>query len=226
VIAVPWRLALLAPLLVAVLAAVLFVPYLRSGREVVVATPQPPPLFQAVSIQLAGGEQACAAPVPLSREADVARITAQREPGAPAAPLRVSVSAPGYSAARTFTGYADHQALDLALPDPPRPQDARLCVQDAGSGGAALVGSREPRTLGLLETTVRGKPYDVNLVVSLLERGKASLWSRRSAILRHAATIGPSFAPAWLLAILAVLVAAGVPALVTLALRLAPDDQP
>jgi hypothetical protein len=221
---VPWRFALLSPLLVAVLAAVLFVPYLRTERDVVVASPQPPPLFQAVSIQLAGGERACAAPVPLSRAADIARFVAQREPDAPATPLRVTVTAPGYTATRTFSDYADHEALDVPLPDPPRAEDGQLCVQDAGTGTARLVGSREPRTFGRLKTTVRGRPYDVNLVLSLHAREPASLWSRRAAIVRAAADIAPGFAPAWLLWIVGVLVVAGIPALVALALRLAPDD--
>ena len=224
----PWRIALLVPVVVALVALAVFVPYLRREREVVVATPQPPPLFLATSIVLGPGQRACAAPVPLSRDADVARIVSALAPGTPAPALRVDVTAPGYAAGRTFAVYRPDAALELPLPDPPAAVDGWLCVRNLGGSRAQLAAAREERTLGRLRTTVRGRPYDANLQVSLLASRPASLWQRRAAILRGAAAIGPSFAPAWLLWTLALLVVVGVPALVAGALRFAPPgrDQP
>jgi hypothetical protein len=222
---VPWRVALLAPLLVTLVAGAFFVPFLSREREVLVATPQPPPLFEATTIELeAHGGSACAAPIPLQRDTDVARVTAGRSRAAGLTPLRVVVHAPGYSAERTFSMYRNGQALDVPLPDPPRPVDAELCVENAGRGDGLVYASTEERTVGRLRTEVDGKPSDANILVSLLARDRATLWQRRSEIVRGAAGLAPSFAPAWLLWALAALVVAGVPAGVALALRLAPPD--
>jgi hypothetical protein len=222
---VPWRIALLAPLLVALVAGVFLVPSAVRERAVLVATPQPPPLFEATTLELEGhGGRACAAPVPIQRDTDVARVIAGRSPSAGRTPLRVIVRAPDYEAERTFRNYGNGQALDLPLPDPPRPLEAELCVENPGTGDGLVYASSEARTFGRLTTEVDGEPSEANILISLLEREPATLWERRGAIVRQAAELAPSFAPAWLLWALTALVVAGVPAGVLLALRHAPPD--
>jgi hypothetical protein len=225
----PWRVALLAPLVVALVSVVVFAPLVREEHEVLVATPQPPPLFETAIIELERGELACAGPVPLSRETDLARVVAARPAAAAPTPLRVTVRASGYEAGRLFAGYTNGQALDVPLPDPPRPVDGEICVQNAGGGDGLLYASGEERTVGRLSTEVRGRPSETNLLVSLLARDRASLWDRRGAIGRGAAGLGPSFAPEWVIGALAALVLTAVPTGVMLALRRTPPgdgDQP
>ena len=222
-----WRIAALAPLLVAVVALVFFVPALTREREVFVATPQPPPLFQSAPVNLPiGPPGACTGPLRIDESTDIARLRARPYPDAVRAVLVVSATAPGYTARKVFSDYADDAALDLPLPDPTRPIDnARLCVVDGGPSAGRVQGSTEPRTFGRLTTTNSGKPYDVNLVVTLLASHPASVASRLGDVLRHASAYAPGFARPGLLGALAVLVGLGAPFGAFVALRRAPVDQ-
>lgn len=222
----PWRAALLAPALVVVVAVACFVPFLTQEREVVAATPQPPPLFEAAPVELLLGSQVCTAPLDLDRDTDVVRLTAGRYDSGTPARLRVEVTAPGgYRAERKFEEYADGQPLSLPLPDPPRPVTGRLCVENEGPSAGLLAGTREGRSRGRLATTVAGAPSDTELVVTLLERRPASLASRAGEVADHAAALKPGWVGRGLLWALAGLVAVGCPLLLLVALRRAPRDQ-
>jgi hypothetical protein len=215
----PWRVALLAPLVVAVAAVVCFLPFLTRDREVVEATPQAPALFTAspIVVLLGPNWRVCTAPVPVTKDTDVARLRAGRYKGYAAAQFEVTVDGPGYHAGRAFADYPDNGVLDVPLQDPRQPLDAKLCVENLGPVAGLLAGSGEGRTWGRLHTTDGGKPSNVRLVLSLLQDRPASVAGRLGIVLRHAAAVQP--APAPVLAILAVLAALGLPAGVALALR-------
>jgi hypothetical protein len=219
----PWRIALLAPLVVAIAALAGFLPFLTREREVVVATPQPPPLFQPAPITLLLGAEVCPGPLRIDGGADVVRVVGERFSEGDATVLHVAVSGPGYAAARTYRDYAPGQALDVALPRPPRPLAAKLCVANYGDRAGLVQGNGEGRGQGALTTTLNGRPSPVSLVVTLLRERRQSVLARLGETFRHAAALQPGFAPAGVLWVLAVLVLLGVPAAVTVALRRAPS---
>jgi hypothetical protein len=221
----PWRLAALAPLVVAVAAIVWFLPFLTRDREQIVATPQPPPLFIATPIQLLLGGTACAYPVHIDATTDVARLRAARYSDAEAAHLTVTVAGPGYRATARFRDYADGSALNVPLLDPPRPLNAKLCVENGGPTAGLIGGSAEARTRGRTIGTVDGAESEAVPIVTLLRKQPASLAGRFGDVAAHAAAVGPGWVPAPLFGVLALLVALGLPAGLAAALRHAPDDQ-
>lgn len=216
----PWRTVALAPLVVVLVAAICFVPALTRQREVIEATPQPPPLFTAVPIELLLGREVCSSPILMDAHTDVARVIGLRYADGPPTTFLISVRAPGYSVSKRLTGYADGGALDLALPDPPRPVDAELCVQNYGDVAGMVAGSAEPRTWGRTQSVINGQPGDRRLVLTLLREPPSSLAGRLGDVAGHVAALKPGFAPPAVLLILAALVVVGLPVGAALALRL------
>jgi hypothetical protein len=214
----PWRSALVAPAVIVLVAAVLFVPFLATDREQIVSTPQPPPLFNASPIGMLLGTRVCANPVPIDASTDVARLRAARFGDAVTpAVLAVSVTAPGYRVSKRFSDYEDGAALDLPLPDPPRALDAELCIENWGPKAAIVGGSAETRTHGRMTATVDGKPSASVPILSLIHEPPASLASRTSDLFDRAGTVGP--VSGGVLGVLALLVVLGIPVALTLALR-------
>lgn len=215
----PWRTALLAPLVVVIAALVWFLPALTRDREVIAASPQPPPLFHTAPIELLLSKRVCSSPVAIDRHTDVARMFGARYAEGPPAHFEITVTAPGYRVARSITGYADGGPLDVPLPDPPRPLDAEICVENVGNVAGMVVGSAEPRTWGRAQTKIPDRAQDRRLVIRLLSEPPASVASRLGSLVDHAASLTPGFAPPGVLVVLALLVVLGLPAGAALALR-------
>lgn len=216
----PWRVSLIVLAVVLAATSAWFVPFLTREQELVEATPQPPPLFEVAPIELLLGWEVCTGPVRVTRATDIARIRALRfdRAGGPTH-LSVTMSGPGYAVGRRFVSQAD-RPLDLALPDPPDPFDATLCVENKGPRTALLAGAAESRSRGRLTTSVEGEASERELVLSLLRSAPAALADRPGDLAEHAAATEPGFltSPSALL-VLAAFVVVGLPALVLLALR-------
>ena len=220
------RRAALATLLLglALVAAVLVVPYLAQERRVPASIPQPPPLFGAELVEVQPGASACLKGVTLGERAGVAELKVATF-GRTAVPFTLTLSAPGYEAvARQPPTYADNAAVALRVAAPPRTLRGAACVRNQGTRRMALYASGD-RTRRAAVATVDGRRERFAFQLALYERGGATLAARAPQIAERMATFRP--VPPWVAGLLAVLVLAGVPVALVLAVGgAARDDEP
>lgn len=190
------------------------------SREALTATPVPRPFNRISDLVLAPGAEACQRQVALDPAAGRALLFAGlRLRAAPR--LTVSVRGGGYRARTVIPGGYPAGALLVApLPPPPRPLLASLCVRNTGARAATLQGSSEQRLSAAPATRVDGRPVGARMTLLIVEGRDRTIASRWGAILDHVAAFRPAWVSRATLALLALLVVAGVPLLVVGALWL------
>ncbi|MBA3328848.1 MAG: hypothetical protein H0T43_11165, partial [Solirubrobacterales bacterium] len=122
----------------------------------------------------------------------------------------------------TTTGaYRGETVLRTPIDAPARSLLGRLCVVNAGRVGVDLLGTIEPRTQTVSQTTVDGAETPVDPQLTLYEREGRRLISRLPDVLERMATFKGAFVAPWVLWILAALTFAGVPAAIVVTIRVA-----
>jgi hypothetical protein len=203
--------ALLLVVLVVVV-AVCWLPFLTGERRVIAATPSLGPLGPPVAVRVPAGSRLCVAPVPFDRRA--ARAVFHVRTGGRPARLAVEAVGPGYHArdavvARDGGGFAETTA---ELRPARRTLTGRLCVANRGSRSVGLLANNEARSLTIAATTVGGEPIqDRDVALTLLEARPQSLIARSGQILGRASQLTGGLLPSWLLWPLTVLLVIGGP---------------
>lgn len=190
-------------------------PYATFDRDVTQSTPGLGALDSRYTLELKPGDEACVEPVTLTERSQVARFRLLVREGRAAPPVEVTASGPGYRSTARVSGYpAGGDVLPLAnLTPPDRELDGRVCARNAGRTPVELVGAQDMRSIVPAKLLLDGEEVpgkDVEL--TLLERERRSLLERPGDLVAHARDLTADYAPAWLLWILLVLVAAGLPA--------------
>ena len=227
------------PAFVAALAAVLAFawgaldslrPFATFERDQIVSTPGLGPLAERYTFTLQPGDEACIKPVTFTPETEVARLRILSEKDDAPAPIDVTASAPGYRSTARLSGYPTgfDQTPPARLTPPDREVEGQLCARNAGARGGdpvQIVGTGEIRLQVAAETLVNGKPVDgKEMELTLLRAERRSLLAGMGTIIGHVRAVAAGYAPEWLLWILAVLAAVGIPVAVVAGLYRSFDD--
>jgi hypothetical protein len=178
-------------------------------------------------VQLKQGDQACQAPIVIPDGAAdfdsvVVALGTFHRPG-PELALTIEPAGGGSSIARgrLAPGYPDivqtpTHAIPVGHVDTRRP--FQVCLRNAGSERVAIYGSADAASR-TSTATFNGKPVSLDLNVSFDRAEPRSALSLLPTMFDRAALWRASWVGGWLYILLALLVAAGVPALVAVALR-------
>ena len=190
-------------------------PFATLDRDVVQSTPGLGALDSRYTATLNAGDEACIEPVTLTPESQVARMRVLAPDGRPAPPVEITATAGSYRSSGRAQGYptgAD-QLVTVELDPPDRKVRGRVCVSNAGRGKVDIVGAQDVRSQVPAKLTLNGtEEQGKDLELTLLEAERTSIAERPGELIAHARDLAPDYAPTWLLWILAVLVALGLPA--------------
>src|SRR4051794_14623898 len=203
----------------AVIAAILWIPWATKER-VVTTTPVPPPLFGITPAPVKAGGTACLTNVTFTPETEIGEIGLTTN--GPGPPLDITASAKGYRAGTKIAGgYRSDPAARFTIAAPPGPVIGKLCIHNAGRSGVSLNGTNESRTMGRPTLVVDGvaQPLDAKLV--FYDRVRSSYVSRLGTIFTHAAVFTPAFFSKAVLMLLALLALVGIPLAIAAALAIA-----
>lgn len=211
------RLAVLATALAAAAilfgALVWFRPYLTKKQVSVSAVPAPNALAAISPYPLAPGQQACMTSVgvePNSLAAQFELHPAKPGPqGGP--PVTLVLSAPGYRSVSQLAGGYPGGLATVPMTPSRHSLLATACFIDKGNTGVVLLGSAEARTVSRSATNIAGVSVAGDVSLTFLDTRPSSLLEQAGTIFSHASNLTDHLIPVWLIWILAVLVAFGVP---------------
>ncbi len=208
----------LAALLLLAGALVWFRPFLTSKQQPVASVPDPAALFAVTPFTLKPGERACMSAVAMEPDARVAEF--QLRPVTPlpqgGPPVNLVLSAPGYRAVLAVPGGYPGGSVALPIAPPPRSEIGTACFLNRGRTPVNLIGTSEPRTVSRSTTTIDGRSVVGDIALTFAQSGSSTLLERLGEAFRHASNLTDGLLPVWLIWVLTVLVALGVP-LATLA---------
>jgi hypothetical protein len=189
------------------------VPYLTRTRRSVAEIPSPPALVAISKYTVPPGKQACMSSVGVTPNSRLAqfRLRAQAASAQGSPPIELMLSAPGYAMrARLAGGYPAGSVL-LPILAPKHALIARACFVNVGHTNALLDGSTEARTVSRSATRIDGRPVVGDIALAFLDSRQRSLLDRLGEVFGHASNLTGDLVPAWLIWILAMLVAFGAP---------------
>jgi hypothetical protein len=219
--------ALAGLLIVLAGAVVMWVPPLLESRPVVTSTPSPGPWASRLDVPLRPGSQACVGKVPLdTATAQIQFIVSSPQPGT--ARLDMEARAPGYLARGGATVPTSRRITParVRIQPPVRNSVGTVCVRNGGDSTVALLGTNEPTSIGLSQTSVDGHSLGQNhgAKLILLEAQDRSIVSRLGTIMHRAADFTGGLMPFWLAWPLVVLLVIGTPLAIFGGFRLAFRD--
>jgi hypothetical protein len=199
-------------LLVAAVAA-WFVPYLAKKEQHFSSVAAGPGLFSYTQFTVPGGRDACMDSVTLARRTNQVQFSVRPEPSARGGPpLEVVLSAAAYEARTHLAGGYPGGVATLPIAAPPADEIGRACFLDRGRAPMLLLGTTEGRAISRSPLLIDGRQVPGDLTVAFVEGHTRSLLGDLSEAFGHAANLTDRLVPVWLLWILAVLAAFGIPA--------------
>jgi hypothetical protein len=199
-----------------------FVPSLTLERQTVDSTPSLQGLFIRSEVVLPGGGRACIAPLPLDRGVREVQLLLHAR-GKDDIALDVSLRAPRYAATTQLTAGAtgsDVLASGRLSSVPTDVVDGTMCIRNRGRHSVALVGTSEPESQTIPQTTVNGTLVkDVDPAVTFLTGERRDILSEAGTVMDRIAGF-TGVVPAWLLWPLTILFVLGVPVAAAAALVL------
>jgi hypothetical protein len=183
----------------------------------------PPPLFVLSQFAVPPGGQACMSAVTITPESQVAEFQLHPATMTPRGgpPLDLVLSAPGYRSVLAVPGGYPGGSVELPISPPRHAEIGSACFVNRGHSAVLLPGSAEARTVARSTTLIDGKSVVGDIALTFSQRAQQSLLSRIGAAFAHASNLTDHLLPAWLIWLIAVLVAFGVPAAVIASLYLA-----
>jgi hypothetical protein len=228
-----WIAGPMALMLAVMLAGALgwMLPHLRAVRPVRAGVPAPPPLFMVSELSLPPHGQACMQEVTVQPNSGLAEFNLRPThpgsggPGGP--PVRLVLTARGYRASAYVPGgYPGGAASVDILPGPPRQAVlASACFSNLGRESVNLESSTEARTISRSSTTVDGKRVAGDIVLAFFGTERRSLLKQLGEAFSHASNLTEGLIPVWLIWVIAILTAIGVPAGMALAMYAALREQ-
>jgi hypothetical protein len=204
-------------------------PFLTAERTFVASIPQPAPLFSQALIPLRASAPVCFFPAVIDTRSERAAFGVHTGQGR-GEPLRVTMSGPGYRfAAQVKGGYSGDGAVTVPVPRPAHDLAVRVCIENRGRRGVALLGAND-RTRTPMTVTAGARPVDANPQLAFYEARPSTLAGHLPIALRRMAVFRPGLLGPWLFWPLAVICVLGLPAGALWALRRAilddADPQP
>jgi hypothetical protein len=212
-LSMPLACAVLSAALILAGALLWFRPYLTAKRPVVAEVPAPAALFVVTEFSLPPGAQACMSTVTVTPQSQVASFQLRPAKPTPSGgpPVDLVLSAPGYRSVLAVPGGYPGGSVALPITPPKRPEIGTACFVNKGRSTVLLPGTTEPRTVSRSGTLINGKSVVGDIALSFLASTPQSLLDRLGEVFGHASNLTDHLAPAWLIWVLAVLVAFCVP---------------
>jgi hypothetical protein len=187
-------------------ALVKVVPFLKSEKPEIFATPTVQPIDPATLalVDLKRGQRVCLNQMEYGPKARYVSLTLRSR--WPSGPISIEARAPGYLArARQTAGVTGNAPVTIPIQAASRAVDnGTLCVTNDGRHQVSLYGVNPGRGSSPATTTVDGKTVTQQLSVTLLTSPAKSLGSRLGEIFEHVAAFRPVTGwEVWLLALLA-----------------------
>lgn len=193
-------------------------PFATVDREVVSSTPGLGPLDQRYTLTLRPRDEACVKPVVLTERSQKARFRLVKPGGPPVPPVVVTARGPGYSSSARIASYAapGDQLPHFKLTPPQRELIGEVCIRNAGRQALDVVGTDEIRSHVPAEIVLNGEPIPggKELELHLLEERERSFLDRTGVLVDNAHTLSSGYLPKFLVWVLLVLAAIGMPAAV------------
>jgi len=225
-------LAALGAILVLAGALIWFRPFLtRITPQPTADVPTPSALLAVTEFAVPAHQQACMQSVSVEPNSSIAdfqlRPAKATKAGGP--PVQLILTAPGYRATVNVPGGYPGGGVTLPLSaTPPHPVIAQACFLNRGTSTVLLDGTSEPRTVARSTTFIEGHTVVGDIALTFLSAQPSSLLDELDHAFGHASDLTDQLVPVWLIWILSVLIAFGVPLSVLAAfyLALAGEDPP
>lgn len=213
--------ALMASLILAG-ALIWYRPYLTRRAQAISEVPAPTALFAVSEFSVPPGGQACMSSVamtPSSRVSAFLLRPARRTPaGGP--PVELVLSAPGYRATLRVPGGYPGGSVALPIAPPHRAELGMACFVNRGKSTVLFGGTAEPRTVSRSRVLIDGRAAVGDIALTFYDSRSRSLLDHLGEAFDHASNLTDRLIPVWLIWLLAVLVAFGMPLAVTAAFYL------
>jgi hypothetical protein len=215
----------LAAVLILAGALIWFRPFLTN------VTPQPTADVPTPSARLAVSEfavpvhqEACMQSVTVEPESSIAEFQLRPQKPTPAGgpPVQLVITAPGFRATVNVPGGYPGGGVTLPLSrTPSHSLIAQACFVNRGRSTVLLDGTTEPRTVARSPTLIDGHTVVGDISLTFLSNRPSSLLGELGRVFTHASNLTDQLVPVWLIWILCVLIAFGVPLSVLAAFYLA-----
>ena len=219
----PVACAALAAALIVAGALIWFLPYMTDKRPAVAEVPTPPALFALSDYPLPPGGSACMNTITITPQSQVAEFDLRPAKQTPAGgpPVDLVLSAPGYRYVLAVPGGYPGGSVALPITPPKRAEIGTACFLNKGHSAVLLPGTSEPRTVARSGTLIDGSSVVGDIALSFVQQRPQALADRLGEVFAHASNLTDHLIPSWLIWLIAVLAAFGVPAGVVLALYVA-----
>jgi len=158
-------------------------------------------------------QQACMESVAVEPSSDIAEFqlwpTKAGPRGGP--PVELVLSASGYRGVVHVPGGYPGGAVTLPFTPPAHTLIVTACFINRGRSTVLLTGTSEPRTVARSATRIDGRSVVGDIALTFLENRERSLLDQLGEVFGHASVLTDHLLPVWLIWLLAVLVALGVP---------------
>jgi hypothetical protein len=212
----------LAGVLLLVGVLVWFVPYLTRKEQWPAGTPDPSALFALAEYPLKEGQKACVSDITIEKTSRLAQVELRPVNAAKhlGPPVELVLEGEGYRGVMHVPG--GYPGGSAALPIEPPPNRTVLgsaCFINRGHTEVLLDGTEETRTLSRSTTLVDGVPKPGDIALTFIDSRPRSLLSSLGEVFEHASNLTDRLIPVWLVWVIALLVALGVPTGVLAALQ-------
>ncbi len=212
--AAPGLVAALAGVLVLAGALVWFLPALTSKKPSIAEVPTPPARLTLAEFAVPPHQQACMSSVtitPDSRQALFRLRPAKPGPGG-GPPVELVLSGPGYRSTATVPGGYPGGSVALAVTPPRSVLIGSACFVNIGRSTVLFDGTTEAGTIARAPTVVAGHPVVGDIALTFLDPRPRTILSRLGEVFSHASNLTEDLIPVWLVWIIAILAAIGIPA--------------
>jgi hypothetical protein len=212
--------AAIAAVLVLAGALVWLWPYLTRERQSVAGVPAPAALATATWLVLEPHRDACMSSVTVDPSSRFAEFQLRASKSMPIPPVQLLLSAPGYRAAGQSANRNAQGSVELPIATPRRSVIATACFINRGGTAVLLEGTTEARTITRSELQIAGEAIRADIALTFLDRPR-SLLDRLGEVFGHVSNLTDRLVPEWLIWVLAISVAVGVPLAMLAALYVA-----
>jgi hypothetical protein len=188
-------------------------PFLTRQQQPVASVPAPAGLFSLANFAVPPRGVACLSEVTLTPKAELAQFIVRPATPSPhgGPPIDLVLSAPSYHYVASVAGGYPGGSGTLPITPPKREEIGSACFVDKGNSAAVLTGTTERRTISRSQMKVNGRAVVGNIGLTFLQTQPQSIADRLGEVFAHASNLTDHLVPAWLIWVLAVVVAFTIP---------------
>jgi hypothetical protein len=209
-------------------ALIWFRPFLTQEEQRVAETPAPGAIFALTTFPLAPRGEACMSGVTITPQSQLAQFLVRPATPTPSGgpPLELRLEAPGYHSALPIGGGYPGGTATVPITPPHREEIGTVCFVNRGATVALLTGSAEARTISRSPLTIDGRRVTGDIGLAFRESTPQSLLGDLGEAFAHASSLTDHLLPAWLIWVIAIVVAFALPSAIVVAfLRALREDE-